>query len=144
MGVQQNLKVRRSMDDYWNTGNFKDFWAAHTNDVIVSTTYLPAPTKGLDAHRKDVEGLIAAFPDMKTRVTLLLGQGNWVAAEYVMEGTHTAPLVLPGGQTIPGTNRRVRLTVCELSRMENGKFAEEHVYFDMAGLMMQLGLLPKP
>ncbi len=45
---------------------------------------------------------------------------------------------------IPPTNKRVRVTVCELSRMENGKFAEERVHFDLAGLMMQLGLAPKP
>lgn len=143
-GVEENLRVRKAMDEYWNTGNFQDFWAAHTSDVIVRTNYLPEPTKGLDAHRKDVEVLIAAFPDMKTDVTVLFGQGDWVAAEYVMEGTHTGPLVLPGGQMVPPTNKRVRLPVCELSRMENGKFAEEHVYFDLAGMMMQLGLVPKP
>ena len=143
-GVEENLRVRKAMDEYWNTGNFQAFWAAHTSEVVVNTNYLPTPTKGLDAHRKDVEVLVAAFPDMKTDVTLLFGQGDWVAAEYVMEGTHTGSLVLPSGQTIPATNKHVRLLVCELSRMENGKFAEEHVHFDLAGMVMQLGLMPKP
>ena len=144
MGVEENIKVRKDMDDLWNTGNWEEFWAAHTRDVLVSTTYLPAPTKGLDAHRKDVEVLTAAFPDMKVTTTLLFGQGNWVAAEYVMEGTHTRPLVLPGGQMIPATNKRVRVPACELARLENGKFAEEHLHFDLAGMMMQLGLMPNP
>lgn len=142
--VDENLKLRKSMDTLWNTGNFSEFWAAHTSDVVVSTTYLPTPTKGLGAHKKDVEGLIAAFPDMKVTTTMLFGQGNWVAAEYIMEGTHTAPLALPGGQMIPATNRRVRVPVCELSRMVDGKFAEEHVHFDLAGMMIQLGLMPNP
>ena len=142
--ANENLKVRKEMDDLWNTGNFKEFWEAHTNDVTVSASYLPTPTKGLAAHRKDVEALIAAFPDMKTNITLLFGQGDWIAAEYVMEGTHTAPFVLPGGMVIPATNKPVRVKACELSRMENGKFAEERVHFDLAGLMMQLGLMPRP
>ncbi len=144
MGLAENLDVRRSMDRLWNNGNFRDFWAAHTSDVVISSSHLPTPTKGLEAHRKDVEALLAAFPDMKTNITLLFGQGDWVAAEYVMEGTHTAPLVWPGGIAIPATNRRVRVPVVELSRLENGKFAEERVHFDMAGMMMQLGLMPKP
>ncbi len=144
MSVEENLKVRKSMDDLWNTGDFGKFWAAHRSDVVVRASYLPTPTKGLDAHRKDVEGLIAAFPDMKTNITQLFGQGDWVAAEYVMEGTHTAPLIVPGGLVIRATNKRVRVTVCELARMENGKFAEERVHFDLAGLMMQLGLAPTP
>ena len=145
MGVDENLKVRKEMDDLWNTGNFKEFWEAHTkfNDVTVIASYLPTPTTGLDAHRKDVETLIAAFPDMKTNITLLFGQGDWVAAEYVMEGTHTAPFVVPGGLVIPATNKRVRVKACELSRIENRKFAEERVYFDLAGLMMQLGLVSR-
>lgn len=144
MGIEENLEVRKRMDNLWNTGNFREFWGAHSSDVVVRASYLPAPTKGLDAHRKDVEGLITAFPDMKTNITELFGQGDWLAAEYVMEGTHTGPLVVPGGMVIPPTNKRVRITVCELSRMENGKFAEERVHFDLAGLMMQLGLAPKP
>ena len=144
MGVEENLRVRKDMDNLWNAGNWGKFWAAHTKDVTVSTTYLPTPTKGLDAHRTDVEALTHAFPDMKVNTKTLFGQGDWVAAEYTMEGTHTAPLVLPGGRTIPATNRRVRVSAVELTRMENGKFAEEHVHLDLAGLLMQLGLMPNP
>lgn len=144
MGVNENLKVRKDMDNLWNARNWEEFWAAHTRDVSVSSPELPTPAKGLDAHRKEVEGLLTAFPDMRVTTTLLFGQGDWVAAEYVMEGTHTGPLVFPGGQTIPATNKRVRVPVVELSRMENGKFAEERVFFDLAGMMMQLGLMPSP
>lgn len=144
MGVEENLKVRRSMDELWNTGNFKDFWAAHAENVEVSTTYLPTPTRGLEAHRADVEKLIAAFPDMKTKISMLFGQGDWVAAEYVMEGTHTGALALPGGPTVPATNKHVRVPVVELCKMENGKFTEERVHLDLASLMVQLGLVPMP
>ncbi len=91
MGVEENLEVRKRMDNLWNSGNFSEFWAAHSSDVVVRASYLPTPMKGLEAHRKDVEGLITAFPDMKTNITELFGQGDWLAAEYVMEGTHTGP-----------------------------------------------------
>lgn len=144
MGVKENLKVHREMDIAWNTGNLKKFWAAHMKDVIVNASHLPAPTKGLDAHRKDVTGLIAAFPDMKVTTTTLFGQGEWVAAEGVLEGTHKGPLAGPGRQMIPATNKRVRLPFCELTRMENGKIAEERVYFDLVGMLTQLGLMPNP
>jgi predicted ester cyclase len=67
-----------------------------------------------------------------------------VAAEGVLEGTHKGPLAGPGGQMIPATYKRVRLPFCELTRMENGKIAEELVYFDLVGMLMQLGLMPSP
>lgn len=45
---------------------------------------------------------------------------------------------------IPATYKRVRLPFCELTRMENAKIAEERVYFDLAGMLTQLGLMPNP
>lgn len=144
MGVKENVKVLKGVDNAWNTGNWKKVWAAHTKDVVASGPHLPAALKGLDAHRKDIEGLVAAFPDMKSTTTMAFGQGNWVAAEGVLEGTHKGPLAGPGGLMIPATNKRVRLPYCGLIRFENGKVAEERIYFDLAGMMMQLGVVPNP
>jgi len=51
-------------------------------------------------------------------------------------------LEIPGGQSIPATNKPVQLSVAMISKLEGGKFAEINLYFDQAGLMAQLGLLP--
>ena len=119
MGVEENVRVRKSMDNLWNTGNWEGFWDAHTRDVVVTSPDLPTPAKGLDAHRKEVEGLIAAFPDMRVTTTMVFGQGDWVAAEYVMEGTHTgAPRLArrpgrPGDEPTGSRARRRDLKVGE-------------------------------
>jgi len=144
MGVKENVNALKDLENAWNKGNWKKVWAAHTKDVIVSGPHLPAATKGLDEHRKDIEGLIAAFPDMKNTTTIAFGQGDWVASEGFMEGTHKGPLAGPGGQMIPATHKRIHLLYCELDRFESGKIAEERIYFDLAGWMMQLGVVPSP
>ena len=144
MGVKENLKAYRDVDEAWNKGNWKKVFAAHTTDVITSGPHLPAALKGIDAHRKDIEGIITAFPDLKVTTTLAFGQGDWVAAEGFMEGTHKGPMAGPGGVMLPPTNKRIHMPFAVLTRLENRKIAEERLYFDLAGMMAQLGLMPTP
>ncbi len=144
MGVKENVKAYRDVDKAWNAGNWKKVFAAHTKDVITIGPHLPAALKGIDAHRKDIEGFIAAFPDLKVTTTLAFGQGDWVASDGFMEGTHKGPLAGPGGLSIPATGKRVHMPFCSLTRFESGKIAEERLFFDLAGMMAQLGLMPSP
>ncbi len=51
---------------------------------------------------------------------------------------------MPGGQTIPATNKSIRLPVAMVAKLEGGKFAEVNLYFDQAAMLTQLGLLPPP
>jgi carboxymethylenebutenolidase len=46
--------------------------------------------------------------------------------------------MLPG---VPATGRRVRLAVCVVAGLEDGKLTHEHIYWDQASLLVQAGLL---
>ena len=46
---------------------------------------------------------------------------------------------VPGGGTIEPTGRRMETPACQITRIENGKLAEAHHYFDLLGMMEQLG-----
>jgi len=52
--------------------------------------------------------------------------------------------MLPLRRTDATVNKSVRVPVAMIAKLEGGKFAEIHLYFDQAGLMAQLGLLPPP
>jgi carboxymethylenebutenolidase len=54
--------------------------------------------------------------------------------------THDAPwdYLLPG---IPPTGKRVELPHVVVMKFENGKVAHEHIYWDQASLLVQVGLL---
>ena len=46
------------------------------------------------------------------------------------------------GPPIPATNKSIRLPYAFFAKVEGGKFAETHLYFDVAGMMAQLGIGP--
>jgi hypothetical protein len=57
------------------------------------------------------------------------------------EGTHTGPLATPDGGEIPATGRKVTIHACEVYRIEGGKVAEACHFFDMLGMLEQLGVM---
>jgi carboxymethylenebutenolidase len=46
--------------------------------------------------------------------------------------------MLPG---VPATDKHVELPIVVVIRFENGKIAHEHIYWDQASLLVQVGLL---
>jgi predicted ester cyclase len=49
---------------------------------------------------------------------------------------------MPDGRELPPTGKTVRVPVVSVLEMRNGKATAERVYFDMAAMLTQLGLLP--
>ena len=60
--------------------------------------------------------------------------------EMIFSFTHTQeiPWMLPG---IAPTNRRVEVPLVAIVKFRNGKLAHEHIYWDQASVLKQIGLL---
>jgi steroid delta-isomerase-like uncharacterized protein len=82
-----------------------------------------------------------AFPDLTHEVVSYVEDGDQVAFELHIRGTHTAPMVSPQGE-IPATGKPVDFHSCDMVHLEDGRIASYHVYFDQMDFMAQLGLLP--
>jgi carboxymethylenebutenolidase len=65
---------------------------------------------------------------------------NRVIDEFVLEFTHDCeiPWMLPG---VPPTGRKVRSPTVVVMGFEEGKVAYEHIYWDQASVLVQVGLL---
>jgi carboxymethylenebutenolidase len=63
--------------------------------------------------------------------------------EMIFSFTHTQemPWMLPG---IPPTNRYVEVALVAIVRFRDRKIAHEHIYWDQASVLKQLGLLTDP
>jgi carboxymethylenebutenolidase len=63
-----------------------------------------------------------------------------VIEEFVLEFTHDReiPFMLPG---IAPTGRKVRIPTVVVMGFEDGKVAYEHIYWDQASVLVQIGLL---
>jgi carboxymethylenebutenolidase len=73
-------------------------------------------------------------------VSRTIGQGRLVD-EMVVRFTHTIPMnfMLPG---IPPTGKRVEVALVVVVQFDGDKMAHEHLYWDQASVLVQLGLLP--
>ena len=79
-------------------------------------------------------------PDTEmTPVSRTIGDDQLVD-EMVFKFTHTIPMdwMLPG---IAPTGKRVEVPLVAIIRFRDGKLAHEHIYWDQASVLVQIGLL---
>jgi carboxymethylenebutenolidase len=82
-------------------------------------------------------------PDTKlTPISRTVGEEQLVD-EMIFSFTHTQemPWMLPG---IAPTNRYVEVALVVIVRFRDGKLAHEHIYWDQASVLKQIGLLTDP
>ena len=77
-----------------------------------------------------------------TPVSRTVGE-NQLVDEMIFSFTHTQemPWMLPG---IAPTNRRVEVPLVAIVQFREGKLAHEHIYWDQASVLKQIGLLTDP
>jgi carboxymethylenebutenolidase len=68
---------------------------------------------------------------------------NQLVDEMIFSFTHTQemPWMLPG---VPPTNRPVKIPLVVIVKFRDGKLAHEHIYWDQASVLKQIGLLADP
>lgn len=121
-----------------NAHDAKSFAATYAADAVVHDPFYPQPLKGRDAVEQDMVELLRAFPDMRISTGALLQDGDTVAAEFTLRGTHQGPLASPDGE-IAATGRSIENHGAVFSRFDaDGKVIEERRYYDAAGLLGQL------
>jgi carboxymethylenebutenolidase len=121
-----------------------------TLDTMVEDAYVnhvPVLTGGAgkDALRTfySVDFIPRMPPDTKlTPISRTVGEDQLVD-EMIFSFTHTQemPWMLPG---IAPTNRFVEVALVAIVRFRDGKLAHEHIYWDQASVLKQIGLLTDP
>src|SRR5947199_5590205 len=79
-------------------------------------------------------------PDTEmTPVSRTIGEDQ-IVDEMVFKFTHTIPMdwMLP---EFPPTGKRVEVPLVAIVRFRDGKLAHEHIYWDQASVLVQIGLL---
>ena len=137
-------------------------WEEHTNHEFVTrdteatlatmvedayVNHVPVLTGGVgkDALRifYSLDFIPSMPPDTKlTPISRTVGDEQLVD-EMIFSFTHTQemPWMLPG---VPPTDRHVEVALVAIVRFRDGKLAHEHIYWDQASVLKQLGLLTDP
>lgn len=141
--VQANLK-RFDQLDFQAYSRRKDmtlFKRLHCPGVKV---YFPdgRVTTGVPDHVADMDNILFnGTPDSRiTSHPIAFGSGDWTAATGVLEATFSEPMKVPGGKSIPPTGRKVKMSMVTLAKWKGGCITEEHLFWDNAEYMKQLGL----
>jgi carboxymethylenebutenolidase len=126
----------------FSTRNTEDTLATMVDDAYVN--HIPVLTGGVG--RDELREFYSKrfIPQMPpdtemTPVSRTIGEDQLVD-EMVFKFTHTIPMdwILPG---IPPTGKRVEVPLVAIVRFRNGKLAHEHIYWDQASVLVQVGLI---
>ena len=144
MSIQENIRLDEQFIAAWNDHDPDGAVAISSDNVAWQDVGNPELMRGKAAVRQYMQSWFAAFPDMKSVVKNRVVTEDQVAAEIEFTGTNNGPLQLaPGVPVIPATGKKVFGKGTYFVRIQNGKGVEVHSYPDAAGLMMQLGLMPR-
>jgi carboxymethylenebutenolidase len=82
-------------------------------------------------------------PDTKLTPVSRTVSEDQLVDEIIFSFTHTLemPWMLPG---VAPTNRRVEVPLVVIVKFRDGKLAHEHIYWDQASVLKQIGLLTDP
>ena len=86
-----------------------------------------------------VQGVRAAFPDIKPTLPQTLAEGDLVSVRVIARGTHTGAPFPPG---IPATGKSMEWKEIHIFRCQDGQIVEHWGVFDMLGILQQLGAIP--
>jgi carboxymethylenebutenolidase len=140
----------QQVNDIWNEHLRAEF-SAHSADETVATMVAhprvhEVPVMIGGEGQEEVYAFYATYflpqipPDLEmVPVSRTIGQGR-VVDELVIRFTHTIPMdwMLPG---IPPTGKRVEVALVVVVQCDGDKLAHEHLYWDQASVLVQLGLL---
>lgn len=143
MSIQDNLRQDEEEIASWNAHDVERALAVFPDDVTWHDTGSPQ-AMNKDGIRQYLQGWFSAFPDIEITVINRVVTEDQVAAEINFSGTNSGDLQLAPGASIPATGKKVNGKGTYFVRFKDGKPVEVHSYPDLAGMMMQLGLMPMP
>ena len=113
------------------------------HEDCVSTDFATGQvSKGIDGNMQDVEMWRASFGDIKVEAISHTVSGNTVVTEMKFTGTNDGDMPMPDGSSIPATGNTVQMQGCQICEFKDGKMINARQYYDMMGMMAQLGLMP--
>ena len=150
-GVNKSLtSEQQHLSELWEEHVRYEFSTRNTDDTLATmvedayVNHIPVLTGGSgrdELHEFYSKRFIPQMPPdtEMTPVSRTIGEDQ-IVDEMVFKFTHTIPMdwMLPG---IPPTGKRVEVPLVAIVRVRNGKVAHEHIYWDQASVLVQIGLL---
>ncbi len=139
-----------TLDEIWEQHTKDEFVTRDVNATLATmvddayVNHVPVMTGGIgkdELYRFYSEDFIPRMPPdtTLTPVSRTIGKDQLVD-EMIFSFTHTQemPWMLPG---LAPTHKKVQVPLVAIVHFRNGKLAHEHIYWDQASVLKQLGLI---
>ncbi|TMR20241.1 nuclear transport factor 2 family protein [Nonomuraea turkmeniaca] len=80
------------------------------------------------------------FPDVSATLWRKITTASVTVLEWTLTGTHRGPFLIPGGEILEPTGRRVAVRGCSTADLDGGLIVSHHIYFDQLQVFASLGL----
>ena len=133
-----SIDVARENVEAFNAGDWERFRTTLATGCVYDEPATQRHLEGQEAILEANRGWKEAFPDAHGRVERAIASDGTVTLEITWEGTQSGPLHTPEGDIAP-SNRHVVVKAAEVFEVEGDKIREAHHYFDMMGMLQQIG-----
>ncbi len=142
MSVKENMMLMMTLDDAWNNQDWDTFKKRHAENVVVYWPGQSEPTQGREAHYKESVEFFKMFDNklVNNPYKILFGDGNYTCSVADWTATMIGPLKMPDGKIFPPTRKTAKLEFCTVATWKNKEIQEERLFYDVVGMMKQLGL----
>ena len=138
MTVSENIELVKQATDAYNRDGAKGMAEFMDEAVIDHFASGRNPLKGKAAFIEDNIEFAKIFADLRAEITNIFGQDDWVCIQGIMTGMHEGAFTLQNGKQIPPTGKNIRIPICNVIKLKDGKIVELHEYFDQLNFMSQL------
>jgi steroid delta-isomerase-like uncharacterized protein len=139
----ENKQIALSIIEALNARDLS-LWSQHlAEDYMAEVPGVKAPlnkTKTMGYHQR----FVTALPNIHFEVLHVIAEGDHVLIHWMARGTHDERLATVTGETIPPTQRSVRVSGALLVEVRDGKIVRDWSYWDQLSLLAQLGITEQP
>ena len=138
MSAEDNKAVVQRMgEEAFNKGNLEVLDELVASDVV---DHDPAPgqASGREGIKQFASTLRTAFPDLQQTVENMVAEGDYVAFNYTISGTHQGDFM-----GVAPTGKQVSARAMEMVRIVDGQMVDRWGNTDQLGLLQQLDAIPQ-
>lgn len=140
--TKENLATGKLIYQLFNERKIDEAARHVSPDCLWTNVSTGESHRGPAGFKDFAQGWITAFSDARCDIQDQYATEDRVITEFIGRGTHDGPLSTPNGP-VPATRRKMDLQFCEILTLKAGKVTGARLYFDVATMMRQLGLLPE-
>jgi predicted ester cyclase len=138
----RNIEVVERLERAYNERDYDTVRANIADDFVAHTAGSEMMPPGVEGAIVANEGAVASYPDKRTEILEIFGDGDRVVSHVRMTGTNDGGLEWAG---VPANGRPIDIDWIQISRHgPDGKVHETWAQMDVAKMMMQLGAMPAP